>query len=187
MRCQFSLRVALALMVSASVFFSGSDGKLFEPPAANAAERVVLRYRIFRRAISVEELSTFARTGELSRSLRVNLALARQNPEVIRRYLSEPVKVNVVFLDRLLNSRIGNALLDEVSKAIYTPSRQANRQALRSALILSASRDGQITLLEVLQNYPTREVQVDGERLESTYRQLRRLGGRVQDVLERVR
>ncbi|PIG93530.1 alpha/beta hydrolase [Gloeocapsopsis sp. IPPAS B-1203] len=181
MRLRF-LHLAAAVVASTGIFFS-SHG-IFEIPVANAAERVVLRYRIFRQSVSVAELSRFAETGELSRSLRSNLARAGQDPATVRRYLTEPVTVNPIFLDRLLNSPVGNALLDEISQVIYTPSRRADRQALRAALVLSA-RDGQVSLIEVLQNYPTREVQVDGDRLEVAYRQLRRLSGNIQDILNR--
>jgi hypothetical protein len=43
---------------------------------------------------------------------------------------------------------------------------------LRSALVLSASPDRQITLLEVLQTYPTTTVVLEGDLIESAYRQL---------------
>ena len=176
MRFQFfGLRHALILV--------GSTCLLFLSTPAFAAERVVLNYGIFRESLSVEELSTFAETGKLSRSLRVNFALARQDPKAIRQYLTEPVKVNLLFLDRVLNSRIGNVILDQVSQVIYTPSRRADRQALRAALVLSASQDGQVSLIEIIENYPTNEVEVDGKRLESAYRQLRRLQTNLQDLL----
>lgn len=84
-----------------------------------------------------------------------------------------------MILDKVLNSTVGNAILDQLSQVIHTPSKKANRQALRSALLLSASKDEQMTLIEVIQNYPTSQVEVDGERLESAYRQLHRL----QDLL----
>ncbi|MEH1830795.1 MAG: alpha/beta hydrolase [Nostoc sp.] len=48
---------------------------------AFAAELVVLKYGIFRESLSVEELSTFAQTGELSRSLRVNLLWRDKTPK----------------------------------------------------------------------------------------------------------
>lgn len=169
-----SLRRALVLIATASILLSSTS--------ALAAERVVLKYRIFRDSISVEELSTFAETGELSKSLRIKLALARQDPKLFRRYLTQPVKVNPILLDRLLNSRIGTVLLDEISQAVHTPSGQADRQALRSALIISASGDRQVTLIEILKNYPTSEVEVEGDRLENTYRQLRRLGKGLPDL-----
>ncbi|GAX36110.1 alpha/beta hydrolase [Nodularia sp. NIES-3585] len=157
---------------------------LFCQNSAFAAEQVVLKYGIFRESVSVEELSTFAETGELSRSLRVNFALAQQDPKAIRPYLTTPVNLDLVILDIILNSPIGNVILDDLSQVIHTPSRTADRQALRAALVLSASEDGQVTLLEIIQNYPTRNVEVDGERLESAYHQLRRLQAGLEDFLK---
>lgn len=161
MRSRLSQRLGLVLVVSTSILLFGSS--------AIAAEQVVFKYRIFRESISVKELSTFAETGELSKSLRINFALARQDPKAIRQYLIQPVKVNVVFLDRVLNSPVGNIILDQVSQVIHTASRGADRQAMRSALVLSARDDNNITLLETIQNYPTSQVQVEGDRLESAY------------------
>jgi len=62
-------RWVLVLAVSADILLSSSS--------AIAAEQVVLKYRIFRESISVE-LTTFAETGELSTSLRLNFALATE-------------------------------------------------------------------------------------------------------------
>lgn len=176
-------RLSLVLIASVSISLFSSSGLLFELPVASAADQVVLKYRIFRESISVDELSTFAETGKLSKSLQLNLALARQDPKAIRQYLTQPVKVNVILLDRVLNSPVGNVITDQVSQVVHTPSRGADRQALRSALVLSARDDNNITLIETIQNYPTSQVQVEGDRLESAYRQLRRLEGRLQDLL----
>jgi len=172
------LRSGLALTAASVIALSSSS--------ALAAQKVVLKYRIFRQSISVEELSTFAQTGELSSSLRVNLALARQDPQLIRRYLTEQVTVDPVLLDRVLNSPVGNIILDEISQSIHTPSRRADRQALRAALVLSAARDRNISLIEVIENYPAAAVEVDGDRLERAYRQLRQLERGLPDVLRRI-
>ncbi|MBD2604562.1 alpha/beta hydrolase [Scytonema hofmannii FACHB-248] len=176
MRCQF-LSVCNGLVLVIIIYF------ILSGVPALAAETVVLKYRIFRESVSVQELSTFAQTGKLSTTLRVNLALARQNPQAIRQYLTQPVKVNPVILDKVLNSRIGNVILDQLTQVIHTRSRQADKQALRGALVVSASKDRQITLIEVIQNYPTKEVEVEGDRLEAAYHQLRRLQGNLQDIL----
>lgn len=176
MRCQF-LSVYRGLILVISIYF------LLSGVPAFAAESVVLKYRIFRESISVQELSTFAQTGKLSTSLRINLALARQNPQAIRQYLTEPVKINPVILDKVLNSRIGNVILDQLTQVIHTRSRQADKQALRAALVVSATKDRQITLIEVIENYPTPEIEVEGDRLESAYRQLRRFQENLPDFL----
>lgn len=164
-----SLHRALFAVIASSSIFLFSNNTVF------AADQVVLKYRFLRESISVKELTTFAETGEMSSSLRINLALARQDAQEVRRYLTAPVKVSPVLLDRVLNSPIGNIVLDQFSQTLSTSSGKANRQALRSALILSASSDSNITLIEIIQNYPTKEVEVNGDRLESTYNQLRRL------------
>jgi hypothetical protein len=176
MRRRFLFLDSALLLVISSYF-------LFSSIPAFAAERIVLKYRVFRESISVEELATFAETGKLSTQLKINFALARQDPKAIREYLIAPVKVNPVILDGVLNSPVGNVILDELSQVIHTPSGKADRQALRSDLVLSASDDGQVTLLEIMQNYPTAELEVEGERLETAYRQLRRLQASLKDLL----
>jgi hypothetical protein len=70
----------------------------------------------------------------------------------------------------------------QISQFVHTPDRKADRQALRSALVLSANNDGQISLIEIIQNYPTSSIEVDGDKLESAYRQLQRLQGSLQNI-----
>jgi Alpha/beta hydrolase of unknown function (DUF1400) len=169
------LRPALLLMAILS-------GILVSSLPAEAAEQVVLKYRVLRESLAVKDLSTFAQTGTLSMKLRVYLALAQQDPKRIRQNLTAPVKVNSLILDRVLNSPVGNIVLDQISQFVHTPDRKADRQALRSALVLSANNDGQISLIEIIQNYPASDVEVDGDKLESAYRQLQRLQGSLQNI-----
>jgi Alpha/beta hydrolase of unknown function (DUF1400) len=153
---------------------------------AIAAEKVTLKYKVFRESVSVSELTTFAQTGQVSQSLKFYLNATRQNPEDVRQVLNRPINVKVVTLDRTLNSRIGELLLDQVGQAIHPPVQAVNRQALRSALVLSAQSDHQVSLIEVLQNYPTAEVEVEGDRLVQAYRQLSALNGRLRTVAEEL-
>ncbi|MEP0868352.1 alpha/beta hydrolase [Trichocoleus desertorum AS-A10] len=173
------LRRALAVGITAGMLLSSSN--------AIAAEQVVLKYKILREKISVQELTRLTETGTPSPALATYLKLAGKSPEDIRQPLTQVVKVNPRLLDRVLNSWAGNAVLDQISPAIHTPSNQANRQALRAALTLSASPDGKLTLMEVLQNYPTQEVEVEGDRLVGAYRQLSRLSDRLENLLNRGR
>ncbi len=43
-----------------------------------------------------------------------------------------------------------------------------------------------MSLIEIIENNPTEEVEVDGDRLESAYRQLRRLQTSLQDLSEKA-
>ena len=159
---------------------------VFASTGAIAAERVVLKYRIFRATVSVEELTTLAEAGETSPTLRSYLRLANRSPEELQDNLNQEVEVNPRLLDRVLNSPVGDLALDQVGDAIHTPSQQADRQALRAAITLSAQDDGRIKMIELLQNYPTEEVHVDGDRIVAAYNDLQAIRGRVTDILEEV-
>lgn len=148
------------------------------------AERVVFKYSIFRRSLSVAELTTFAETGEMTPALKRNLQTLGQNPEELRTLLTAPIAVDVLFLDRVLSSTIGRKILDRVGEIVHPPSQDSNTQALRAALILSASDDGEITLLETMHNYPTPDVEVEGERLMEAYDQLSRFAKPAQILID---
>lgn len=142
-------------------------------PSAFAAQSVVLKYRVVRETVPVKDLTEFSQTGQPSSGLRSLLGLARQNPQQMRQILTQEFEVNALFLDRVLNSALGEAALDQMSQVIRTPDNQANRQSLRAALMGSALPDGKVTLIEVLQNYPTPEVHLEGDRLVELSKQLR--------------
>lgn len=150
---------------------------------AKAAEEVVLRYSALERSISVDELTTLAETGEVSPELNSYLKTAGQKPERLRNLLTRTVAVSVVPLDHVLNSPLADPLLDQVGGIVHTSSDQANREALRSALVLSASDDSKISLLEVIQKYPTQEVYVNGNRLVAAYRQIADFSDHLNDIL----
>ncbi|TVP70307.1 MAG: alpha/beta hydrolase [Leptolyngbya sp. LCM1.Bin17] len=139
---------------------------------ALAAERVVLRYRGFSRSVPVQDLVTLAETGEAPGSVAGLLRQAGQDPQNVRSLLIRPIAADPVMLDRALNSVPGGWVLDQVGETIRPAAGGRSRQALRSALVLSAAEDNQITLIEVLQNYPTAEVVVEGDRIQSTYNRL---------------
>lgn len=103
----------------------------------------------------------------------------------MRQTLTRPIKVDPILLDRVLNSPVGNTVLDQLGQAIQTPEGGAERQALRAALTLSAA-DGTMTLIEILQNYPTKEVIVDGDRIEGAYRRLNDLIDRLRNPFGRI-
>ena len=177
-----------------TLFLVAGAGILFYSSAAVASEKVVLKYSVIRMTLPVSELEVFAETGKMSPALEMLLGQAKKDPEVVRRTLTRPVKVSQRLLERTLNSKLGEMVLDEVGQVIQTPSGTANQEALRKALVLSASSDNQITLLETIKNYPTSEVYVEGDRLVEAYGKLvalsEQLGGvsdRLQDLLNKIR
>ena len=101
--------------------------------------------------------------------------MADQDPDDFRQRLTQSVELDPKHLDRALNGTLGGLFLDETSAYIHTPTKKADREALRSAMVLSADEDGQVNLLEMLENYPTQTVEIEGKKLAQTYRQVNRV------------
>lgn len=132
---------------------------------AGAAEQLIVTYGAYQASFAVSDLEILANTGETSASIGFYLELAGLTPEQLRSVLTTQFDVSHNVLDDMLNTEGGEYLLSEVTQVIHTPSQQANIQALRSSLILSASDDRQVSLLELLQKYPTQQVYVNGANL----------------------
>jgi hypothetical protein len=146
---------------------------------AQAAEQVILKYSILRESVSVAELSTLAKTGETSNSLKAYLKLANKQPEDLRALLNKNVDVDPVFLSKMLNSFAAGMILDPLGEVIHTPSKKANRESLRGALVTSALSDKNIRVIEIFENYPTQEIHVDGDRLVEVYQDIEGLINKV--------
>jgi hypothetical protein len=166
-------RVGTLLLIAPTIALTPSRGM--------AAETIVFRYGVFGESLSVSQLVEFAQTGQVSPALRGYFRLFRQKPNAVRRTLNREVNVDLLTLDRFLNSPTGEHVLDQLGEAIQTPVGEANRQALRAAIVLSA-RNNQVSLIEVLQNYPTRQLYIDGRAIERTYRQISRVTKQIQSL-----
>jgi hypothetical protein len=149
------------------------------PLPSQAAEKIILKYSILRESVSIPELSQLSKTGEVSSSLQSYLNLANQKPEDLQRWLNQSFNIDPIVLSEVLNSFVGKYLLQQIAEVIHTPSQRSNIEALRGALISSATEDKNISLIEVLENYPTAELQVEGDRLMELYQQIKGLVGKI--------
>ena len=133
------------------------------PSPSQAAERVVLVSGAFRRSIPISEFETLATTGQANGLLGDLLRLGKQNPKQVSKLLNEQVSLPVPLVSRLLNTRIGEAVLDRVAVIVHpTRSPQDGIPALRSAVVLGiAEGDGKLSAIGFLKAYPTREMAVN--------------------------
>jgi len=138
-------------------------GLFCAPATVQAAERVVLITGAFRRSIPIAEFETLASTGQGTGLLGDLLRLGKQNPKTVGKLLNEKVTLPVPLVSRLLNTRIGEAVLDRVAVIVHpTRSREDGIPALRSAVVLGiAEGDGQLSAMGFLRAYPTREMAVN--------------------------
>ncbi|MEM9448978.1 MAG: alpha/beta hydrolase [Cyanobacteria bacterium P01_E01_bin.6] len=158
-------RLPRFLSVGSVLFASMGAGVLLNTTTADAAERVVLTYGPFERYLIIDELKTLAETGEASTGIQFLSAVSGQEVSALQDVFTQEIRLNLRFLDRTLNSLPGEYALFQAGTVIHTPSRRANIQAMRAALVLSASDDNYVSLLEILENYPTQDVYLDGPQL----------------------
>lgn len=152
----------------------------------HAAESVVVTFGPLGRSIAVSDLKTLAETGETPPDLRWYLRVANVQPEAIQAVLTAKLPLDLVFIDKVLYSLPGEFALYQLGQIIHTKNRVANIQALRSAVTLSVSDNGTITVLDFLENYPTPQLYIDGVELAKVARDVSRVVGDVKDAVRRV-
>ena len=116
------------------------------PNLVNAAEKVIFTYGGLTQSVPLEELQAFAETGEVSPSIKTLLDHSDRNPFMMRWILRQEFPANNKIISDLFNTA-------------------PNVKALRGALIASASDNNLVSLMELLENYPTKDVYVNGKIL----------------------
>jgi hypothetical protein len=149
-----------------------------------AAEEVIFTHGILNQSVSIEELEQFALTGEMSPSLEFLFDYSKQNPQVVRSVLTQQIPTNQILMANVFNSAPGELVLGETSQLFHTKSHRASKEALRGALIASARDDNQVSLLELLQNYPTKQVYINSKSLGNTVRTVSTLVNNIENNFE---
>ena len=86
---------------------------------AYAAKDVALVSGGFRRSIPVKEIEHLAETGEAIGLMKNLLDLSGQDPNDVAKVLNQKLNVPLVLTSRLINTRIGDAIVRRVAKIIY--------------------------------------------------------------------
>lgn len=132
-------------------------------PSARAADNLVFVSGAFRRSIAVADLEWLAKTGEPRGLMADVLRFSRQDPAEMAALLNQSIALPVSLMSRLLNTRIGEALLSRLAQVVFPlKAADAGLPALRSALVMGTVKgDGSLSAISFLRAYPTRELQVD--------------------------
>ncbi len=130
--------------------------------AAPAAENVVFISGAFRRSIPVSDLERLATNGQAQGLLGDLLSFGKQKPADVQKMLNESVNLPIGLVSRLLNTRIGMAILDRFGTIVHPlRAREDGVVALRSAIVLGLNNDKKsLSAISFLRAYPTREMAV---------------------------
>ena len=129
-----------------------------------AATDVALVSGGFRRSIPVKEFEHLANTGEAIGLLGNLLEISKQDSEEMSKLLNQQLSVPLVLTSRLINTRIGEAIIRRVARIIYpiyTPQAEVSVPAIRAGIINGHQQPDGLTAVGFLKAYPNQVMAVN--------------------------
>lgn len=132
---------------------------------ALGAERIYLSYGPLEVSLSIKSLATYAREGKIDRELAAYTdRLNPQQLEQLRTILQTRIDIKPLAIAQFLYSSQGKVILDRVGQIIQTKAGQPGFYAIRAALIQAAGAPDGLTLLNVLEKFPTYGIRINSVR-----------------------
>lgn len=130
-----------------------------------AAEKVTVRYGLFEQSIPVADIRNYGEKQKPSSDLQSFLDyLSAKEKEKFQEALQVKMSLDIVALDKLINTGMGKQILSFASGAIARRD-QASTQALRSAIIIGAKSPEGLGLISFLEAYPSNQLVVDVSKI----------------------
>ena len=148
-----------------------------------AATDVALVSGAFRRSIPVKEIEHLAKTGEAIGLLGDLLELSKQEPQEVSQMFNQSLELPLVLTSRLINTRIGEAILRRVARIIhpiYTPEPEVSVPAIRAGVISGLQSEDGLTAVSFLKGYPNAVMAVNLPALFGVIEKAESIAGLVQ-------
>ena len=156
-------------------------GSIMQP--LQAATDVALVSGAFRRSIPVKEFEHLAETGEAIGLLEDLLELSEQDPKEVSQMLNQSLELPLVLTSRLINTRIGEAILRRVARIIYplyTPAPEVSVPAIRAGVVNGLVSEDGLTAVSFLKGYPNAVMAVNLPALFEVIEKAESIAGLVQ-------
>lgn len=150
---------------------------------AQAAVDVALVSGAFRRSIQVSDIAHLAKTEEPRGLLSDLLKLSGQEPTQVAELLNKNLDVPLVLSSRLMNTRIGEALIRRIAQIIYpitSSESSVSVPAIRAAVIEGFQRPEGLTAVSFLEAYPNPVMAVNLPALFTVIEKAESIAGLVQ-------
>lgn len=143
------MKQPIILLISGVITFFAGTATSF------AAENLTMITGAFARTVTYAEIEAFAKTGKPEGFLADILKRSGLEYSEAQAAITAEIEIDVLEINDLMTGEFGNMLLDTIGNVIAPRrSNKYGKQALRSALILSAE-DSVMTPLEIIKKYPT--------------------------------
>ncbi|MGV0108135.1 Alpha/beta hydrolase [Nostoc sp. DSM 114167] len=131
-----------------------------------AAEKVTVRYGLFEQSIPVADIRNYDKTQKVSSDLKSFLDyLSAEEKQKFQEALQVKMSLDIVALDKLVNTGMGKQILSFASQAIARRD-QASIQALRSALIVGARSPEGLGITSFLEAYPSDRLVIEVSKIK---------------------
>jgi hypothetical protein len=132
--------------------------------AADTSKRITFIVGPLARSVTVNQVNSFVQNGDPNGDVAGLLRTGNIPLEQLRSQLSKVYELDLIQMDKVLNSQIGVAILTRLGEAVHPhKTKETSVQAVRSAIILSLAQDNKLSPMEVLTNLP---VDMDVEVLQ---------------------
>jgi len=181
----FAVIMKLTKFVSIGItVFLAASASILSQTRAFGAEKVVLTFGPIRQSINVSDLEDFAKNGTTTPTIRQIIGASKMDAGTLRGLMGLEIGLKPANLARILYSTPGEKITDEIGQAIRTQRHTESGKALRAAVILAASDDGKLSILEILKQYPLSEVYVDVAQIGAAVVKVQGLAGNMQTLLQ---
>jgi predicted dienelactone hydrolase len=153
----------------------GILGSILTTLPINAAENIYATYGPIKLSLKVESLAKYAKDGTIEPDLAFFLNLvSEEEQKEFKTALTDTAKVDGVLLSRLLNTAIGEDILNRLGTVINIPWDVDGKYAIRGALVQAALESEGLTLLGFLQKFTT-DIQINIDRSLDVARQVEKI------------
>ena len=162
------------------VLLLGAGATLALSNNATATEIIALQYKESSTSVTINDLSSFARTGIIPQSIQNFFDTTDSIPNEISSILAKELKFSPQFVNSLIESSLGDFILGGLDEVINNSPSRRDLDNIRSTFVAAYEDNNRISLIELIERYPQRELEIDITNLEGTYN---KISGIVEDVL----
>lgn len=126
-----------------------------------AAEKIIFRYGVFEESLPIADLRKYAQSQQISADLQFFLKfLSREEQKQFHQALQVRMSLDIVALDKLLNTELAKQSLSVISQGIARRD-EAGVKALDAAVILGANSPDGLGIISFLEAYPSQKLVIN--------------------------
>ena len=164
----------------------GAIVSAFMATPMQAAERLFFFFGPLQLSVYIDSLEKFAEDGTIEKDLALYLNRVDDDArEEFRKALLQPVDVNALQLSRVLNTPIGEMVLDQLGNVVTLPSGGNGQYALRAAITEASFDEEGLTVLNLLQAFPT-DIRLNPSWIFSIAKSLERVVNDTDKMIDQV-